>query len=138
LDVLKVELVQGASSAFFGPNAFNGVIDIRTKDPFLHPGLSVNVKYGERNLFKGEFRYAKVFTDSRGENRFAFKINGAYMTAHDWEATNLDPTYDPETDRTNPGGYDAVNIYGDEAASGRDFTGLSESIDYPGLKIFHR
>src|SRR5690606_37531843 len=34
LDVLKVELVQGASSAFFGPNAFNGVIDIRTKDPF--------------------------------------------------------------------------------------------------------
>jgi hypothetical protein len=56
LDVLKVEVVQCASSAFFGPNAFNGVIDIRTKDPFVHQGLSASLKYGERNLFKGELR----------------------------------------------------------------------------------
>lgn len=138
LDVLKVELVQGASSAFFGPNAFNGVIDIRSKDPFIHPGLSLSVKYGERNLIKGEFRYAHAFQNAAGQDKFAFKINGAYMSANDWEADNLDPTYDSETDQSNPGGYDAVNVYGDEAGSGRDFTGLSERIDYPGLRIFRR
>ena len=34
LDILKVDLVVGASSAFYGPNAFNGVISMTTKDPF--------------------------------------------------------------------------------------------------------
>ena len=35
LDLMKVEIVSGASSAFFGPNAFNGVISMNTKSPFL-------------------------------------------------------------------------------------------------------
>lgn len=138
LDVLKVELVQGASSAFFGPNAFNGVIDIRTKDPFFHQGLSASIKYGERNLLKGELRYAKAYQNVNGRDKFAFKINGAYMRADDWVADNTDPTYQSDTDRFNPGGYDAVNIYGDEAASGRSFTGLIERFEYPGLGTFHR
>ncbi|HZV44783.1 MAG TPA: TonB-dependent receptor, partial [Saprospiraceae bacterium] len=58
LDVLRVDLIQGASSAFYGPNAFNGVIDIQTKDPFLHQGLAADIKLGERNLVKGELRFA--------------------------------------------------------------------------------
>ncbi len=138
LDVLKVDLIQGASSAFYGPNAFNGVIDIQTKDPFLHPGFSVSVKYGERNLMKGELRYAQVFKNGNGDDKFAFKINGAYMSADDWEATNLGPTAQSETDPSNPGGYDAVNIYGDEYSGLLDYTGLNERIEYPGLKIFSR
>jgi outer membrane receptor protein involved in Fe transport len=138
LDVLKVELIEGASSAFFGPNAFNGVIDIQTKDPFLHPGFSAALKAGERNLLKGEFRYAKVFKSASGQDKFAFKINGAYMEADDWEATNIAPTSQSPTDETNPGGYDAVNIYGDEETSGPSFTGDIERIDYPGLKNFFR
>ncbi|HUR31658.1 MAG TPA: carboxypeptidase-like regulatory domain-containing protein, partial [Saprospiraceae bacterium] len=138
LDVLKVELIQGASSAFYGPNAFNGVIDIQTKDPFLHPGFMIGVKYGERNLMKGELRYAKVFKNMHGIDKFAFKINGAYMRADDWEANNLAPTDQSVTDETNPGGYDAVNIYGDENVSGQDFSGASLARIYPGLKIFNR
>ncbi len=138
LDVLKVELIQGASSAFYGPNAFNGVIDIQTKDPFLHPGFAVSLKYGERNLFKGEFRYAKAFQNDAGQDKFAFKLNGAYMRANDWEATNLNPTEQSETDASNPGGYDAVNIYGDEFTSGQAYTGDLERIAYPGLKHFNR
>ncbi|MFZ1676351.1 MAG: TonB-dependent receptor [Saprospiraceae bacterium] len=138
LDVLKVDLIQGASSAFYGPNAFNGVIDIQTKDPFLHPGFSADIKVGERDLFKGELRFAKVFKNARGQDKFAFKINGAYMRAHDWEATNIAPTSQSETDETNPGGYDAVNVYGDEQVSGQAFTGSIERIDYPGLLNFNR
>ena len=43
---MKVEIVSGASSAFFGPNAFNGVISMHTKNPFLFPGFSASVKIG--------------------------------------------------------------------------------------------
>ena len=34
LDVLKVDIIVGASSAFYGPNAFNGVISMTTKRSF--------------------------------------------------------------------------------------------------------
>lgn len=139
LDVLKVDLIQGASSAFYGPNAFNGVIDIQTKDPFLHPGLSADVKFGERNLLKGELRYAQVIRNAAGMEKFAFKINGAYMRANDWEADNRAATSQSATDENNPGGYDAVNVYGDENASqGQDYSGQELSRLWPGLGIFNR
>ncbi len=138
LDVLKVDLIQGASSAFYGPNAFNGVIDIQTKDPFLHPGLSASVKYGERDLLKTEVRYAKSFKNANGEDKFAFKINGAYMRANDWQANNLEPTSQSDTDETNLGGYDAVNVYGDENVNGQDFSSKETARIYPGLNIFNR
>lgn len=138
LDVLKVELIQGASSAFYGPNAFNGVIDIHTRDPFIHQGLSVSIKGGERSLFKGEIRYAKAFQNSLGQDKFAFKINGAYMRGQDWEATNYAPTDQSATDETNPGGYDAVNIYGDESVANQNYSGPFERADYPGLLEFRR
>ena len=34
LDVINQEIVVGASSAYYGPGAFNGVISMTTKDPF--------------------------------------------------------------------------------------------------------
>jgi len=40
LDVNKVEIIVGASSAFYGPNAFNGVISMETKDPFYNEDSS--------------------------------------------------------------------------------------------------
>ncbi|MEN9638516.1 MAG: hypothetical protein RLZZ262_384, partial [Bacteroidota bacterium] len=46
LDVKKVEIVQGASSAFFGPGAFNGVINMETKDPWNFPGFSAQLRVG--------------------------------------------------------------------------------------------
>jgi len=136
LDVLKVELIQGASSAFFGPNAFNGVIDIRTKDPFFQRGLAVSMKYGERNLFDTAVRYADVIKNKDGIDKFAYKLNLAFMRANDWEATNYDPVYETTQAVDNPGGYDAVNVYGDE-----DFingSGVFGIIDRPGLGNVHR
>src|SRR5690606_34555723 len=35
LDMESVELIPGAASALYGPVAFNGVLMMRTKDPFL-------------------------------------------------------------------------------------------------------
>lgn len=118
LDVQSVDLVVGASSAIYGPNAFNGVIDMKLKNPFYHEGLSVMIKGGERYLFDGALRYAKAFKNKNDEQKFAFKINVAYMRADDWRATNYmatEQSLNPEGDLR---GYDAVNIYGDERAFG--------------------
>ena len=147
LDLMKVEIVSGASSAFYGPNAFNGVISMHTKNPFLFPGFSANVKLGERGLNEYAIRYAQVFKNKEGENKFAYKLNLFYMNAYDWVANNSNAVDGLDTDENNPGGYDAVNRYGDENLSptlNNSLTGLTGDIDSaglwkrPGLKRWHR
>jgi outer membrane receptor protein involved in Fe transport len=114
LDVNRVNLIVGASSAFYGPNAFNGVIAMETKDPFLQQGLSAQIKLAERNLIEGGVRWADALTNKDGHDWMAYKINLSGFRADDWVADNYDPVFDTELGRDNPGGYDAVNIYGDE------------------------
>ena len=118
LDVQKVEIIQGASSAYFGPNAFNGVIKMDTKDPFMHNGLSIQTKFGNRNLFENAIRLSEKFQDKNGKDILAYKINLSYMKAYDWEANNLASADEEDASILNPGGYDAVNRYGDEDSDG--------------------
>lgn len=137
LDVLKVDIVQGASSAFYGPNAFNGVIDMKTKSPFIKPGLEAQIKIGERNLAEAAVRWAQVFKNKAGEDKFAYKINLFYLQAYDWVADNIEPIDGLEVGADNPGGYDAVNRYGDEdLAGGNDYS--TQIANYPGLGVFYR
>ncbi len=139
LDVLKVDLIQGASSAFYGPNAFNGVISITSKNPFVQRGLSAQVKVGERNLAEGAFRYADRILNKDGKPFLAYKINFFALRADDWEARNFDPVDGTDTGRDNPGGWDAVNIYGDEFNPLNDFSDpINLQIETAGLGIFHR
>lgn len=123
LDVAGVDLVVGASSAFYGPNAFNGVISMKTKNPFIHKGLSVSLKAGERALLEGAARYAEAFKNKKGQEFMAFKVNFFGLRANDWEADNYDPITGAVGNQVfdaanNPGRYDAVNIYGDEFSYG--------------------
>lgn len=122
LDVQKVDLVVGASSAYYGPNAFNGVINMQTKSPFLFPGLSAQIKGGERDLFEGAVRWAQVFKNKKGEDKIAYKFNLFYMRANDWQARNYSPTSQSPSQPGNAGGYDAVNVYGDEFVSNNFFS----------------
>lgn len=140
LDVMRVDLVAGASSAFYGPGAFNGVINMTTKNPFLFKGLSTEIKVGERNLFQVGVRWADVIKNKAGEDVFAYKLNLFYMQANDWEATNMNAVDDSDVPATNPGGYDAVNRYGDEdLAGGNDYTlTTNQRINSPGLGKFYR
>lgn len=140
LDVEQVDLIVGASSAYYGPNAFNGVISMKTKNPFVHRGLSVSAKVGERNLGEIALRYAKVFNNKAGKDKFAFKINAFYLTVDDWEADNLDPVDGVGFGLDNPGGYDAVNRYGDENTTDGRNNALSrqDQIDVPGLRRWFR
>ncbi|MCB9205312.1 MAG: TonB-dependent receptor [Flavobacteriales bacterium] len=137
LDVLKVDIIQGASSAFYGPNAFNGVIDMKTRSPFVKPGVEAQIKIGERNLGEAAVRWAHVIKNKDGEDKFGYKVNLYYLQAYDWVADNTDPIYDLEVGRDNPGGYDAVNRYGDEdLAGGNDYR--TQIANYPGLGIYYR
>jgi outer membrane receptor protein involved in Fe transport len=125
LDIQKVDLVVGASSAYYGPNAFNGVINMQTKSPFLYPGLSAQIKVGERSLTETAIRWAQIIKNKDGIEKFAYKMNVFYMQANDWNATNLDATSQSPVGRNNAGSYDAVNRYGDEFTSNIFYTPLS-------------
>lgn len=124
LDVESVEVLPGAASALYGPNAVNGLILMNSKSPFLYQGLSANVKGGvmhESNRSKATtpfvdatVRYAKAFN-----NKFAFKVNLSYIKAKDWEATNytnlnVGGNGDPARGKGTDLDYDGVNVYGDE------------------------
>jgi outer membrane cobalamin receptor len=141
LDIMKVEIIQGANSAYYGPSAFNGVISMNTRSPFMNPGLSVQYKFGSRQLFENSFRFADVIKNKNGEDKFGYKINFSYMQAFDWEANNLSPV-EASPIAINPGGYDAVNIYGDEDLTGsiNDYETETNNKYYTGegLGIFHR
>ncbi len=140
LDILKVEIIAGASSAMYGPNAFNGVISMTTKDPFIHRGITILAKVAERNMFENAIRYAKVFKNKNGTEKFALKVNYSFLRANDWEATNYNPTEQSLVNENNWGGYDAVNIYGDENinSGSNNFTNDYGRRMYPGLGIYYR
>ncbi len=123
LDVESAEMIPGAASALYGPNAFNGVLLINSKNPFDYQGLSAFAKSGVNHIgdpaagaspmWEGAIRYAKAFN-----NKFAFKISLAGMKALDWYGT--DPT-DREIARTPQGfsfnpGSDRLHFMGDEAS----------------------
>lgn len=140
LDVNSQEIVVGASSAFYGPGAFNGVISITTKDPWKTPGFSYKFKVGERQLMENSLRYAHVFKSKKGRDLIAIKANFFYMKAYDWEATNSDPVKGTSHNSSNPGGYDAVNRYGDELPGRGEYnkTSLTGIYEFPGLGQFYR
>ena len=120
LDVQSVELVPGAASALYGPNAFNGILIMNSKNPYAYQGLSVQVKTGITTSDAGgsnpynllSARYAKAF------GKFAFKLNASYLTATDWTANDYDTGRETANNR-NPAGigapnFDGLNTYGDE------------------------
>jgi len=139
LDIQKVDLVVGASSAFYGPNAFNGVIAMETKNPFFNQGLAASIKVGERDLFETSFRFADAVKNKAGQATVAYKLNFSYLQAYDWIADNYDPVTDAPGNRVftagnNPGRANAVNIYGDE--SSRTSQSLTDS--RAGLNTWNR
>jgi iron complex outermembrane receptor protein len=134
LDIMRVDIIAGASSAFYGPGAFNGVINMTTKNPFLFKGLSASVKYGERNMQEYAFRWAQVLKNKDGKDKFAYKMNFFYMRALDWYAENYNAIDSGLAPTGNPGGFDAVNTYGDED----NFDYQDPAYGFPGLGVIHK
>ena len=95
LDIESIELLPGASSALYGPDALQGLQLTTSKNPFQYQGLSVQLKVGVNNVGKAGFgpkgysdvaiRYAKQLG-----NRFAFKVNFQTLNGTDFIADNYD------------------------------------------------
>ncbi|MDP2042326.1 MAG: TonB-dependent receptor [Algoriphagus sp.] len=142
LDLESVELLPGASSALYGPNAINGILLMNSKNPFQYQGFSANVKTGIMNessrstastgFYDFSARYAKAFS-----NKVAFKVNLAYLSADDWQANDfrdqslLNGSTIENGSRTNNPGYNGVNIYGDE--SSQNMFSVAQSLVQAGL-----
>lgn len=126
LDVESVEFIPGASSALYGPNAFNGILLVQSKNPFEYQGLSAYYKQGINHvggrpgepqniqpMFEGSIRYAHAFN-----NKLAFKINASFMNAEDWygtDYTDLSPRNQGDLP-SNPGA-NRIHIFGDEVSN---------------------
>ncbi len=140
LDIESIEFIPGAASALYGPNAFNGILLMNSKNPFDYQGLSVTGKIsvnhlgnsdlntedaiinpgneafgpdGVQPMYETSIRYAKAFN-----NKFAFKVNFTYSGATDWYGTSMqdrNAANIPAGMSFNPGA-DRLHAYGDEVA----------------------
>jgi iron complex outermembrane receptor protein len=121
LDALSVEVVPGAASALYGPNAFNGILQMRSKDPFTYQGLSVQTKYGATDSDAGGshpyYQVSARYATSVGD-KLAFKVNASYLKATDWSAndyqTGRQTVNNPMPSTFGAPNFDGLNSYGDE------------------------
>lgn len=138
LDIESAEVIPGAASALYGPVAFNGLLSVKTKDPFKYEGLAVQLKTGvnhvgetgsgAKSLSDFALRYAKSFN-----NRFAFKLNASYLTGTDWYANNYtDISASTPVGQRGPNNpnRDALNIYGDEVSQNVPGAGVVSRTGY--------
>ena len=117
-DIQSVELLPGAASALYGANAFNGILFMRSKNPFDHSGISAHYKQG---LTSQEFQGDNVYTDFglrmayKFSEKFAGKVNVGYLKGTDWGANDYrgKPGSGPTGTRADVG-YDGYNVYGDD------------------------
>ncbi|MCU0380295.1 MAG: TonB-dependent receptor, partial [Chitinophagaceae bacterium] len=130
LDVESMELLQGASSALYGPGGMNGTLLINSRNPFKYQGLSFMIKEGimhTDNKYRQPSPYHNWnlrWAETIG-SRFAFKITSEFIQAKDWLAADyrnlnrLERVNDniiPGTRETDPN-YDGINTYGDETTA---------------------
>lgn len=87
LDLESVEIISGAASSLYGANAMQGVISMRSKNPYDFQGFSAQIKGGgtlaPAPYVDAQFRYAQAFGKSQ---RFAIKLTGEYTQTKDWVA----------------------------------------------------
>ena len=129
LDIDKVEILPGISSALYGMNTINGLADFTTRNPFTSAGLSMQQKTAVFNIGNSNAP-ARFFSETslriayRLSDKIAFKLSGTFNKGKDWVAdnyTDLNPEANNSTGLTgedNPG-KDPVNSYGNESSNRR-------------------
>ncbi len=147
LDVERIELIPGSSSALYGPNAINGLLNTTSKSPYTYKGLSVNYKSGVNHvdgidnkpapIYDFSLRYANTFKNEK----WAYKVTMGYLSATDWKATdyrdianygysNNLTTYGQKLGPGNSG-YESANISGDEVTN--VFDSNTFKVDVPNI-----
>lgn len=127
LDVQSVEILPGASSALYGANAFNGILFMRSKNPFDFQGISSYFKTGitsqeaagDNEYYDIGIRAAHAFND-----KLAVKASFSFMEGTDWYAVNEEDLDNPGFTRADPG-YDGLNVYGEAVNTTLNFDALA-------------
>lgn len=118
-DVQSVELLPGAASALYGANAFNGILFMRSKNPFDVQGISGYYKQGitsQDAAGDNTYRDVGVRIAHKFSDKFAAKVNFGWLKGTDWYATNYQGK--PGTGDTRASlNYDGYNVYGDEVST---------------------
>ncbi|MDD7884697.1 TonB-dependent receptor [Flavivirga sp. 57AJ16] len=124
-DVLSVELLPGAASALYGANAFNGILFMRSKNPFDHSGISAYYKQGitsQQAAGDNDYKDYGIRAAHKFSEKFAAKVNFSYLQGTDWVANDTrgkdrnTSFVENNSTRENDIDYDGVNIYGDIAS----------------------
>ncbi|MEQ9466324.1 MAG: TonB-dependent receptor [Ekhidna sp.] len=124
LDLESVELIPGAASALYGPNAIQGILLMKSKSPFDYQGLDFYSKVGVTHVDEEDhemspytdigLRYAKAI-----DNKWAFKINASWLRAQDFigvdqrDQSGATVEGNLGSNRQNNRTYDGINTYGD-------------------------
>ena len=79
IDLSGMEVLVGPGSALYGPDASNGVLSLRTKDPREFQGGTLEVTGGSRSYKDVQGRYAGVY------GNWGYKVAGEVQDANDWQ-----------------------------------------------------
>jgi len=132
-DVQSVEILPGAASALYGANAFNGILFMRSKNPFDFAGISGYHKQGITSQDAGgdnTYRDTGIRMAYKFSDYFAAKVNFGWLKGTDWTANNYQGK--PGTGDTRASlAYDGYNIYGDEVST--DINGVAQTLESLGV-----
>ncbi|MBK9328959.1 MAG: TonB-dependent receptor [Sphingobacteriales bacterium] len=132
LDLESVEIISGAASALYGPNAFQGVISMQTKNPFDYKNFQLKLKGGNRQMADGQLRYANAFGKKKyGRDVFGFKVSGGYFRAKDWIAQDsIANTYGDIGTDVNVSTIVRKLQFSEDTAVARQFRALNAYLDF--------
>ena len=131
LDIESIELVPGPSSAFYGPSSFNGVLEMRTKNPFDYPGVSFAAKAATVSVEKDRSSFLNIgdnfiqdFSARAAfhiKDKVGFKFNASVLDGVDFRARNYDnigPGEPFEAFHSSENqSINLVNVYGDDRSA---------------------
>ncbi len=111
IDIDRIEVVRGPGSALYGAGVDVGVVHFVTKDPFTHPGTTLQFQGGEQSMFGAQFRHAGV---AGPEGKIGYKITGTYAQADDWELDpgNAEDALQIAADGVRDNAYEKLNVNG--------------------------
>jgi len=86
-EISSLEFVRGPGSALFGANAFNGVLNLKTKRPKDTPGGKLTLTGGDPSNYGVDFRYAGTIDD-----RLSYRLTTGIYSAESWSTSRTEST----------------------------------------------
>jgi outer membrane receptor protein involved in Fe transport len=95
--VARIDVVKGAPSVLYGPNALGGVVNIITKEPTEKPHLSATVEYGLDGL-------DDAYKASLSHGRKVGNLNYWLTYSHrEWDSWDLSDDFEPRLGKVTAG-----------------------------------